>query len=234
MRSPSAILIIGVSVSAKRVPVYIYKAPPTHPPTSSPTKGKSPTSSPSYQASSRPSLQPSFQPSLRPSLESSSQPSGNSVISSQSYQESAAAKPSSFGFWLIISIVASLLCLVLRCESKLRNSSSAAESSITPVGNVSPEVSSTSTTSGGKGNAVTETLGQAFNELSDLAEKTIFPLAVDDRTKKKFTKKTQSTWLWASVETEVRRRRIKFWDLWNKSGNKNKRKGFDNPMMIWL
>lgn len=193
MRSPLAILIIGVSAvlipeteGKLIVPVYIYRAPPTAPPTSNPT------STPSYQPSSRPSSKPSDQPSLRPSLESSSQPSSQPSTSPKyqtSASESAAAKPSSFGFWLVIIFVGSLLYLVFRSPSP-------AENALTPVqvqGNVSPVVSSTSITSGGNGNAVSETLGQAFTELSDLAEKTIFPVDVDDRKKKKFTKKKESS-----------------------------------------
>ena len=191
MRSPLAILIIGVSVVlipkaalGKSVPVYIYRAPPTI----------SPTSPPSYQPSPRPSLQPSYKPSLRPSLQPSSQPTGNIVSSlsaSPKYQtsesESAAAKPSSFGFWFIVIVVGSILYLV---GSKMQSIS--ASTPVEAEGNGSPVASSISMMTGGKGNAV-ETLGQAFTELSDLAEKTIFPVDADDRTKKLKEKKKESS-----------------------------------------
>ena len=191
MRSPLAILIIGVSVVlipkaalGRKVPVYIYRAPPTI----------SPTSPPSYQPSPRPSLQPSYKPSLRPSLKPSSQPTGNIVSSlsaSPKYQtsesESAAAKPSSFGFWFIVIVVGSILYLV---GSKMQSIS--APTPVEAEGNGSPVASSISMMTGGKGNAV-ETLGQAFTELSDLAEKTIFPVDADDRTKKLKEKKKESS-----------------------------------------
>lgn len=201
MRSPSIPIIGACVVQAalgKRVPVYVYKAPPTI----SPTTDKSPTSSPSYQPSSRPSLQPSSKPSLRPSLEPSSQPTGNTITISSlstspkytSNSESAVANPSSFGFWLTIGIVGSCSLLVFG-PSMMRNRLPDETAPVQAEGNGAPVASSTSIKSGGRGNAATETLtlGQAFTELSDLAEKTIFPVDVDDRTKKTFTKKTESS-----------------------------------------
>ncbi len=132
------------------VPIYIYRPPPTSSPTSSPSishqPSTRPSSRPSYHPSSAPSIQPShkptsspslslppsseptYKPSLRPSVQPSSQPSISPTRSpSSSYRVSrnflksnAISTSAASGFWLMISLVAVLLCfLVLKFVQKV-------------------------------------------------------------------------------------------------------------------
>eukprot|EP00984_Skeletonema_dohrnii_P020507 scaffold10013_cov79-Skeletonema_dohrnii-CCMP3373.AAC.11 len=124
MRSALALLLIGCALFPEaafgRLPIYIYRAPPTSSPTSSPSYQPSarpsshptisPSSSPSYQPSSSPSSRPSLRPSLQPTSNPSSQPTAGASLMFQ--KSEAMAKPSSFGLWLTISLVGILLCFV--------------------------------------------------------------------------------------------------------------------------
>ncbi len=98
------------AVHARKVPIYVWRGFPT----------SSPTSTPSYQPSLRPSSQPTSHPSSSPSTSwpPSHQPSYLTTINPTStsftkIESLKVAKPSSFAFWLIISIIGILCCSIV-------------------------------------------------------------------------------------------------------------------------
>jgi hypothetical protein len=94
------------------VPVFVYRDPPTSSQTSSPSyqpplrQSLEPSSQPSSQPTSNPSSSPSTQPSL------SVQPSSLSISSSYMMSSEATSKPSSYGFWLVTSVIVAILLFI--------------------------------------------------------------------------------------------------------------------------
>jgi len=137
------ICLVPGPVLGRLVPIYIYRPPPTSSPTSTPSISYQPSSRPSSHPSHHPSPVPSMhpshhptsspsvslppsseptsQPTLRPSSRPSSQPSISPTRSpSSTYRVSrnflksqAISTSSASGFWLMISLVAILLCFLV-------------------------------------------------------------------------------------------------------------------------
>ena len=118
MRSPLAnILFIGYvffpkAALGRLAPIFVYRDPPTSSPTSSPSYQPSlrPSSKPSSHPSSQPTSNPSSSPSTQPSL--SVQPSSLSMSSSFMMRSEAMSEHSTFGFWLITSVIVAILLFI--------------------------------------------------------------------------------------------------------------------------
>eukprot|EP00984_Skeletonema_dohrnii_P020508 scaffold10013_cov79-Skeletonema_dohrnii-CCMP3373.AAC.12 len=118
MRSLSALLLFGCVLLPKDavgrlVPIYVWRDLPTSSPTSSPSY------QPSFRPSSRPTSHPSASPTIsrppspQPSYHPSSSPTSTSFMTSKSSVNSEEMfLPSTFGFWLAMSLIGIMLCVV--------------------------------------------------------------------------------------------------------------------------
>ena len=119
MRSPLALLLFGCvallpqDALGRLVPIYVWRNLPTSSPTSSPSY------QPSFRPSSRPTSHPSSSPTIsrppspQPSYHPSSSPTSTSFMTSKSSVNSEEMfLPSTFGFWLAMSLIGILLCVV--------------------------------------------------------------------------------------------------------------------------
>jgi len=119
MRSPLSLLLFGCVVFLPKdalgrlVPIYVWRDLPTSSPTSSPSY------QPSFRPSSRPTSNPSASPTIsrppspQPSYHPSSSPTSTSFMTSKSSVNSEEMfLPSTFGFWLAMSLIGIMLCVV--------------------------------------------------------------------------------------------------------------------------